>query len=251
MLKLAKLKDGPEIFFSIQGEGKNIGRPSLFVRLSLCNLHCHWCDTDYTWNWQTTKFKHKNDGSPGYQKYQKSKYIIDLTVTQVAEYILKYECLDIIFTGGEPMLQQDSLIELMKELRLQNSEYNFEIETNGTIYPSAQFDAYMTQYNISPKLSSSGNALKLCQKHDVLTFFGTHNKAYFKFVIAEPYEINEVTKIINEYSIDKSRVFLMPEGNSSEQLRSRSQWLVGLCLDNNLMLTDRLHVHLWEGQAGK
>ena len=54
-MKVSRLADGsPEIFHTLQGEGASLGFPAVFLRLSLCNLHCHWCDTPYTWNWEQT-----------------------------------------------------------------------------------------------------------------------------------------------------------------------------------------------------
>ena len=46
-----------EIFDSIQGEGPSTGTPSIFLRLSTCNLKCSWCDTKYTWDWQNYDIK--------------------------------------------------------------------------------------------------------------------------------------------------------------------------------------------------
>lgn len=70
-MKLARLPDGsPEIFFTLQGEGRHTGLPSVFIRASLCNLHCRWCDTDYTWNWDDTSHAHDKDADPSYRKYR-------------------------------------------------------------------------------------------------------------------------------------------------------------------------------------
>ena len=56
MLKVSRKPDGsPEIFYSIQGEGANVGKPAVFLRMGLCNLKCSWCDTKYTWDWEEYK----------------------------------------------------------------------------------------------------------------------------------------------------------------------------------------------------
>ena len=79
-MKLARLPDGsPEIFHTLQGEGLSAGKPAVFIRASLCNLHCVWCDTDYTWNWENTPWKHERDSDPDYRKYKKAFHITELT----------------------------------------------------------------------------------------------------------------------------------------------------------------------------
>ena len=111
-MKLAKLKDGPEIFFSVQGEGRSLGRPSIFVRLSMCNLYCIWCDTDYAWNWEGTPFRHVKDQDKNYQKYNQAKQMIELSISEVCQKIENWPCKDLIFTGGEPMLHKDGYAKL-------------------------------------------------------------------------------------------------------------------------------------------
>ena len=84
-MKLARLPDGsPEIFHTLQGEGASLGKPSVFIRSSLCNLHCQWCDTDYTWNWEGTPWTHERDGEEGYQKYRKEEQITELSPEDIA-----------------------------------------------------------------------------------------------------------------------------------------------------------------------
>ena len=85
-MKLARLPGGePEIFHTVQGEGRNTGLPSVFIRSSLCNLHCWWCDTDYTWNWEGTPFAHDRDREPGYAKYRREEQILEMPWDEIAE----------------------------------------------------------------------------------------------------------------------------------------------------------------------
>ncbi len=93
-----------EIFHSVQGEGARSGIPHVFIRFGNCNLRCEWCDTDFL------TFK-------------------EMTARQIIAKTKQYSCKNIIFTGGEPMLN-----DLWPIRRLLNSrDYHISIETNGTI----------------------------------------------------------------------------------------------------------------------
>ena len=93
-----------EIFHSVQGEGYHSGESSIFVRFGRCNLRCEWCDTDFD------VFENMN-------------------IEEITNTIFEYNCKKIIFTGGEPALQ--NLEPLINTLRPMG--YTFSIETNGTV----------------------------------------------------------------------------------------------------------------------
>ncbi|MFN0175237.1 MAG: 7-carboxy-7-deazaguanine synthase QueE [Saprospiraceae bacterium] len=249
-LKLALLRGQPEIFHSIQGEGKSTGIPSVFVRTSLCNLHCIWCDTDYTWNWTGTRFPHNNDTKPGYQKFAKKDWIAECEVVSIADVIASFNCKNVILTGGEPMLQQPALVTLMDVLRSKSSDYRFEVETNGTLSPTPDFDAVIDQYNVSPKLENSATPRRLREKPAALRFFAASPKANFKFVIAEKSDLDEVMGLFKTYSIASEKVWLMPEGISARILAQRRKWLVEICKNHGFRYSDRLHVQIWGKKKG-
>ncbi len=121
-----------EVFYSIQGEGKSLGKPSIFLRLGGCNLKCSWCDSKYTWH-------------PNFIDNKQSD------LKSLINEIKKYPCKHLVITGGEPLLQQNRIKALLNELK----DYTAEIETNGSLplKPNKQ----IIQVNCSPKLSNSGN----------------------------------------------------------------------------------------------
>jgi len=250
ILKLARLHGQPEIFHSIQGEGKSTGVPSVFVRTSLCNLHCIWCDTDYTWNWAGTRFPHVNDALPDYQKFEKKDWIAACDVAEIAQIVRTFHCKNIILTGGEPMLQQPALELFIKELRRYAEDYRFEVETNGTLPPSLDFDAAVDQYNVSPKLENSANPRRLREKPAALRFFSASPKANFKFVLSEKSDLEEVLGLIKTYGIAPEKVWLMPEGTSARSLSLRRKWLVEICKAHGFCYSDRLHVQIWGAKKG-
>ncbi len=240
----------PEIFYSIQGEGKSTGVPSVFVRTSLCNLHCIWCDTDYTWNWADTRFRHVNDNKPGYRKFDPKTWIATCAIDEVAATVAAFPCRNVILTGGEPMLQQPGLVKLMQALRQFHPDYRFEVETNGTLLPTPAFDAAIDQYNVSPKLENSNNSRKLREKPAVYPFFAKNSKAHFKFVVAEKADLDEVLELMDRYHIPPEKIWLMPEGSDRQTLTKRRPWLVEICKTRGFRYTDRLHVQIWGRKKG-
>ncbi len=249
-MRLAKLDGKPEIFHSIQGEGKSMGRPSVFVRCSLCNLHCIWCDTDYTWNWKGSRFKHVRDEEPAYSKYDKADFIVEKTPEEVKNLVISFDCKNVILTGGEPLLQQDDLIEMMQLLESSDSGFRFEVETNGTLLPKLSFDALVHRYNVSPKLQNSGVGQQKRERPAALGFFANNEKAVFKFVVAAEEDVAEILTLVSKYHMCPQKIYLMPEGVSSENLRQKQRWLVEICKKYDFNFTDRLHIHLFGNKRG-
>jgi 7-carboxy-7-deazaguanine synthase len=97
-----------EIFQSLQGEGKNQGKPCLFIRLAGCNLKCRWCDTPES----------RAGG-------------MEMGLDSILEHIWRINPPYICITGGEPLLQADELEHLLSSLHKRGTL--IDIETNGTI----------------------------------------------------------------------------------------------------------------------
>jgi 7-carboxy-7-deazaguanine synthase len=249
-MKLAKLGDGPEIFHTIQGEGPGVGMPAVFIRASLCNLHCHWCDTDHTWNFQNTPWPHEKDAAPGYTKHRKSDVSLEIAPAEAARLILAYDCDRTVITGGEPLLQEDGFLEMIRLIRIARPGHFFELETNGTRAPSADFAAEIGQFNVSPKLANSRVTESLRIKPDALAYFAQHDSAFFKFVVSSPTDLEEIRVLCRDFGIPRSRVLLMPQGRTSAELDRNSPWLADVCRDLGFRLCDRLHIRLWGDRRG-
>ncbi len=250
-MKLAKLGSGPEIFHTIQGEGPSVGLPAVFVRASLCNLHCHWCDTDHTWNFEGTPWPHEKDGrTPGSAKHAKSEVIIEIDPTEAARRVLAYECGRTVLTGGEPLLQERAFLEMIRAIRVEKPGHVFEVETNGTRVPLPEFAAEITQFNVSPKLANSRVAEPLRLHPEAIAHFANSEKAWFKFVVAGPPDLNEIRSLCRDFAIPKDRVLLMPEGRTAADLDRSAPWLAGICRDFGFRFCDRLHIRLWGDERG-
>lgn len=249
-MKLARLGDGPEIFHTIQGEGISAGCSAVFVRASRCNLHCVWCDTDHTWNFEGTPWRHEKDGSPGYAKHRKAELTYEITPADAARRVLAFDCPRVVLTGGEPLLQQDAFLELIRIVRADVPDCVVEVETNGTILPGDAFAAAVSQFNVSPKLANSGMTAALRIVPAVLASFAASPKAWFKFVVASPADLDEVLALSADHAIPRTRILLMPEGRSAAALDRRAAWLADACRDHGLRFADRLHVRLWGDRRG-
>lgn len=242
MLTLATTTPGePELFASLQGEGPSMGRPVAFVRLSRCNLACAWCDTAYTWRFTGDNRPHR-DGLA----FDRKANQIALDEAEVAARIMALGQDRLVITGGEPLLQGAALARMVALL----NGMSVEVETNGTVAPHPALDPLVAQYNVSPKLAHSGNPADLALVPERLSAWASEPKAWFKFVIATPGDVDEVLSLIARCAIDRQRVYLMPEGTDSPTLRERERWLSDLALQHGLRLSDRLHIHLYGDTRG-
>jgi organic radical activating enzyme len=227
---------GPEIFASVQGEGPSMGMPVAFMRLSRCNLACVWCDTAYSWHFQGDERPHR-----GGVEYDRKANQLSLPEDEVAARIMALGQSRLVITGGEPLLQAPALGRLLELL----PDVSVEIETNGTTKAPAPLDIRIDQFNVSPKLAHSGNPAELALLPERLDAYATDPRAWFKFVIAEPPDVDEVLALRDRYRFRPGHVFLMAEGTDSETLREREKWLAPLCVRHGFRLSDRLHIHLF------
>ena len=111
-----------EIFYSIEGEGLRVGQPTTFVRLSKCNLRCHFCDTEF-------------------DSY--SEMNLDEIAAEVARHPAEWVC----FTGGEPLGQN---LEPLAH-RLKWAGYKLHVETNGVVRPDPRLFELIDHWTVSPK----------------------------------------------------------------------------------------------------
>ena len=223
-----------EIFHSIQGEGLLAGVPSVFVRLSGCNLRCTWCDTPYT-SWHP-------EGP-------------EMTIENIVERVRGYSCPHVVVTGGEPMIFSEvvELTRALKELAL-----HITIETAGTVYQSVVCDLM----SVSPKLANSTplqrDGGRWAAQHDrlryqpkVLRGLMSQYEHQLKFVVIEPSDLAEIGTMLKEIGADRNRVVLMAEGTTREAIDGRAAWIADICKREGFRYSPRLHIDLWGNERGR
>jgi 7-carboxy-7-deazaguanine synthase len=225
-----------ELFYSVQGEGKLLGVPSVFVRASGCNLRCTWCDTPYA-SWDP-----EGDEVP-----------VPEIVRRVAAFGPKRH---VVLTGGEPMIMPD-VAELCAALKA--AGHHLTIETAATVWR----DVPMDLASLSPKLSNSTPTARaggrFAAAHDrqrlnfevIQRFVDAAPDFQLKFVVADPADLTEVEQVLAAVTgWEPADVLLMPEGTDAGTLGSRADWLGEVCKDKGFRFCPRLHVLMYGNKRG-
>jgi 7-carboxy-7-deazaguanine synthase len=224
-----------EIFHSIQGEGKLMGLPSIFVRASGCNLRCTWCDTPYTsWN---------PEGR-------------EMPVAEIMRAIGEFSSKHVVLTGGEPMIMPD-VMELCEAIK--SNGYQLTIETAATVFHSVPLDLA----SLSPKLSNSTPTERedgrFADMHDrqrlnipMIQQFIDHSPDFqLKFVVSREADVKEIESLLGQLkNWSPSDVLLMPEGIDAEVLHERSNWIGNICKRKGYRFCPRLHILLYGNKRG-
>jgi 7-carboxy-7-deazaguanine synthase len=181
-----------EVFYSLQGEGMQQGRPTVFIRLTGCNLACAWCDTPYA-----------QDAAGGK----------DVAVDVLLDHLWRKKCRTICFTGGEPLLQMDEVVGACR--RLSGMGYAVGIETNGTVdfRPVQPFASVC----MDVKCPSSG------QKSDLSLLSYIRENDSVKFVVGTNEDIAYVEKVLKNCPI-KGEIFVSPVYGADE--RGIARWVL-------------------------
>src|SRR5436190_3744322 len=171
-----------EVFHSLQGEGKLVGVPSVFVRASGCNLRCAWCDTPYA-SWEP----------------EGEELPVDQIVAQVAAHPARH----VVLTGGEPMIMPD-IAELASSLR--SRDFHITIETAATVYKDVAVDLA----SLSPKLANSTPADRdggrFARAHERLRmnvpviqqFIDASPDFQLKFVVSSDSDLTEIEDVLGQ-----------------------------------------------------
>jgi 6-pyruvoyltetrahydropterin 2'-reductase len=218
-----------EIFYSIQGEGKTIGSPALFLRLAGCDVNCIWCDTKEVWM-KGKAFKKE-------EIIQKVKELSDKNI-------------HLIITGGEPLIFNEFLNELCKEV-IEHFRI-IEIETSATRKPFG-FIAENKRifYNTSPKLKNSKVPREKRINKQAIEFFLNSKRAIFKFVIENEEDVIEaIEDFIKPFNIPHELVYLMPQSKNRKEFIERSLIVVEFCKKYKFNFSPRLQLVIWDMATG-
>lgn len=181
-----------EIFYSLQGEGRNAGRAAVFVRFSGCNLRCSFCDT----------------------KHQDGKL---MTNEEIVNEITKYPARLVILTGGEPTLFIDD--ELLDKIHSIGKE--IAIETNGTRKVNKKID-FIT---LSPKFEFTENAQLSqteCDELKVIFYSDSDNDMSFYDSIKARYKYIQPCAT-NDKDINQENII-----NAIRYVRENPEWRLSL-----------------------
>jgi organic radical activating enzyme len=232
-----------KIFYTIEGEGEFIGYPSVFMRMSMCNLTCkgfvsadspNGCDSFVSWSVKNR-----------------------MTFNEIFEYMSQnaYNCHlkdGAIFklTGGEPLIQQKTLLRFIDAYK-QRYGYTpiIDFETNATVLPDEEWvTKHKATFTTSPKLASNGDPEERRYKPAVLKWH-VNNNSGFKFVVRNEDDVKEIMeKYIHndDIKVPATRVWLMPCCGSRQEHIEKAAEVAALCKKYNFNFSPRLQLIIWD-----
>ncbi len=201
-----------EIFYSIQGEGSKAGLPCVFIRLSYCNLRCTYCDTEYAF-------------------YEGKDY----SINDILDVVKSYNCNLVEVTGGEPLVQKESLTLLTK---LCDAGYNVMLETGGSL-PIENVDK---RVKIIMDLKCPSSKMEKKNLYKNLDFLKPEDE--LKFVIGNKEDYNWTKEIIKKYKLKDKYEILFSTVYDKLENRKLAEWI----LQDNLQVRFQLQLHkyIWE-----
>lgn len=274
-----------ELFYSIQGEGRYMGVPSVFLRVFGCNFKCEGFGMP---KGQKSEERTKIDaesiklykdlplvstGCDSYASWDPAfKHLSPLLTTDaVADAVVdslpykEWKDEHLVITGGEPLLGwQRAYPELLEHEKMRNLQ-ELTFETNGTQELNDDFIDYLFQdwtrfgrdynkltFSVSPKLSCSGEAWEEAIQPEVIMQYQSVGYTYLKFVIATQEDADEAEEAVAEYRRHgfQGHVYLMPVGGVESVYSLNNRKVAELAMKRGYRYSDRLQVPLFKNEWG-
>lgn len=274
-----------ELFYSIQGEGRFMGVPSVFLRTFGCNFTCAGFGMPKgersTANDDIAEVIHM------YSKYEELPIVETgcdsyaswdprfkdlspmLTVDAIADRMMdilpnnKWRDIHLVITGGEPLLGwQRAYPDLLSHDKLKKLK-DITFETNGTQNISKDFQKYLEKwshkhgyhnltFSVSPKLSVSGELREDAIRPDIIREYEELGHTYLKFVVATEQDVDEALEVIEIYKKEgfSGHVYLMPVGGIENVYLLNNKRVAELAMKHGLRYSDRLQVPLFKNAWG-
>jgi 7-carboxy-7-deazaguanine synthase len=274
-----------ELFYSIQGEGRYMGVPSVFLRTFGCNFKCAGFGMP---RGQLSKEAESVDPN-NYTKYEELPLVSTgcdsyaswdprfkdlspmLTSDAIVERIMeilphgKWKDEHLVITGGEPLLGwQKQYPDLLNHPRMRKLK-EITFETNGTQPLTDEFADYLVQwqmpdidftreitFSVSAKLPASGERWEDAIKPDVVRQYEKIGHTYLKFVVATEEDVADALKARDQYRNAgfKGHIYLMPVGGVESVYTINNRNVALLAMQQGLRYSDRLQVPLFKNEWG-
>ena len=243
-----------EIFgITIQGEGKRVGKPSVFIRFSKCNFTCAGFNVAYV----NDKGENKLSCDTYYaiDKSFKNTWL-SLSANDIIQKVLELcenKKVDIVISGGEPLLnwKKDEFQEILEYFSKNN--HHITIETNASIDIDFTKEYQRNiMFSMSVKLYNSLEKYQKRVKPELINkIISSTKESYLKFVVNKN-TLNETETEIKDILLllNNPEVYLMPMGDTLEILKKNEKEVISLCIKNNYNYSDRLHIRLWDDKRG-
>lgn len=252
MIYFNKLLPINEVYPCIQGEGRDTGIPMIMIRFTGCRLRCQFtetsfCDTHYS-SWSPEKGKFSlNDIFEVYKKYPHIKHTLIsgggptlypqylATTVDFAKSFGHYVCIE---TEGSEFVKTDAdFISLSPKLKTSNPKV-------GTDMPWSRYSEKVTQTHLNMHN-------KYRQNYDAMNqLLQNHKDFQLKPVYTHHEDLEEIQTIIDKLSVKSEKVWLMPQGQSDEEMNKVSKEVVEICLQKGWNYSHRLHINIYGKQRG-
>lgn len=215
-----------------QGEGPYTGTRTGFVRLGLCNLSCEWCDTPYTWD---------------RSRYDVDKECPPTPVADVHDRLRTMDVRTVTLSGGEPLMHKGKLETLL------DPQWQWHVETNGTLGPPSYWRERVQHTSVSPKINTHDPYKKRIKRGALEQWNNLANegRAAFKFVASNSLDLELVASVVDLVGIAKHNVWIMPEGTNIGALVHKHRVLAPHIEARGWNTTTRLHTLLYGQERGR